>query len=365
MTLIAMMRNKMVSQDKTIDDVFVAEGVSLASMLPGPVAVNVVAYTGFHLAGVTGALVSMMAVLLPSFLLVLVLTLLFIQAGDAIAFGSILLGVFPMVAGIILSTGLSMGKKICAKMMHYVIAFSAFVLLLLFKSYLSILLAMGLSAIAGIFLFTNEQKSISTKVSSSWKTVLLSIVVYALVVATLIFITSDTVLGQILKHFTSASLTLFGGGYVMVPILKSTLVDQLGWFTQEEFVYGISVGQVTPGPILISSVFFGYKMAGIIGSLIATISIFFPSAMLMLLLSNIFSSIRNNPTVQAALEGIKPAVVGMILYSAFSIFIEQLDNSNLYVSVTLTAVSFWLVYRFNTANALLILAGGILGLLVY
>lgn len=150
----------------------------------------------------------------------------------------------------------------------------------------------------------------------------------------------------------------------MVPILKSTLVDQLHWVSAEEFIYGISIGQVTPGPILISSAFFGYKMAGVTGAIVATASIFLPSSLLMIILSGIFLSIKQNPIVQSVLVGIRPAVVGMIVYSGFSLF-NLMTDANLFVSITLAAVTFWLVYKYNVNTALLIVAGSILGFLIY
>jgi chromate transporter len=139
MALVAMMRNKMVVKDQSIDDDLIAEGISLATMLPGPVAVNVVAYTGYHKAGVSGALVSIIAVLAPSYLLVLLLTWVYTRAGENIPIESILLGVFPVVAGIILSTGISMGSKICRRWLQYAISAAALVTLFFFKSYWVIL----------------------------------------------------------------------------------------------------------------------------------------------------------------------------------------------------------------------------------
>lgn len=365
MTLISMMRNKMVTRDKSVDDNLIAEGISLASMLPGPVAVNVVAYTGFHIAGIAGALVSIISVLAPSFILVLGLTLVYIQAGSKIGFESILLGIFPVVAGVIFSTGVSMGRKICTKLPHYGIAVLSFALLFFLKGYWVILLILGLSAVAGVLLFRKEITPAPTSVNKPWKPILLSLGIYVVVLVAIILFSSGSILGKLLEQFSYVSLTLFGGGYVMVPVLKSILVDQLNWFNNQEFIYGISIGQVTPGPILISSVFFGYKMAGIAGALIATIAIFFPSAMLMLILSNIFISLKHNMIVQSALMGLKPAVVGMILYSGFSIFIGQTTGANLFLSVALTAVTFWLVFRFNIATVIVILGGGILGFLIY
>lgn len=365
MALISIMRNRMVVRDKSIDDNLITEGISLASMLPGPVAVNVVAYAGFHIAGIAGALISVISVLIPAFLMVLLLTLVYIQAGSKIEINSILQGIFPVVAGVIFSTGISMGKKACSRFPHYVIAVLCFALQFILKGYSAILISISISAIAGVVLFRNNIYSNSTSLSISWKSILFSLIVYCVIFIAIILFGSESVLTKLFEQFSYVSLTLFGGGYVMIPVMKSILVDQLNWFSNHEFIYGISIGQVTPGPILISSVFFGYMMAGVMGSLIATFAIFFPSAMLMIITSSIFTSLKYNKFVQSGLMGIKPAITGMILSAGVSIFTEQMKGGNLLISVTLSAITFWLVFRFNVATAVIILCGGILGFLIY
>jgi chromate transporter len=364
MALISMMRERMVTRDKSIDDDRIAEGLALASMLPGPVAVNVVAYTGFYLSGFAGAIVSIVAVLLPSFALVLALSFFFLEAGNKIDFHSILLGIFPVVAGVIFSTGISMGKKNCTEAAHFIIAICSFLALVFLKGYWPILGVLALSALTGIVLF-KKSTSANVQVSpKSWQPVIISACVFVLFFVGIHFMSSESILLSLVKEFSTASLTLFGGGYVMVPILKTTLVDQLNWVTGEEFIYGISIGQVTPGPILISAVFFGYKVKGLAGAIIATISIFLPSALLMIILSNVFISLKHNRFIQSALSGIRPAVIGMILYSGFSLY-QLITDANLFVSLAIAAVTFWLVFRYSFNTALLICAGGILGFLIY
>ena len=258
-----------------------------------------------------------------------------------------------------------MGRKICTRWLHYMISAAALVVLYFFKSYWIILLVLGLSALVGIaFLKVQTQGRERVSLRDS-KSTLIALLIYAAVIAVIIMVSGHTMLGKIIEYFTSVSLTLFGGGYVMIPVLKNMLVDQLGWFTNEEFVYGISIGQVTPGPILISAVFFGYKMGGIAGSIAAMIAIFFPSALLMIILSSVYKAVRNNGVIQSALQGVKPAVVGMIIYAAVSIFAEHTVNANLWISFLLMLASFVLVFRFNVTNAILIVAGGILGVLLY
>ena len=90
---------------------------------------------------------------------------------------------------------------------------------------------------------------------------------------------------QIVSTFSGISLTLFGGGYVVIPALHELFVDNLNWLTSAEFADGIAIGQITPGPIFITATFIGYKVAGITGALLATLAMFTPPAVLTVLLS--------------------------------------------------------------------------------
>lgn len=363
MSLIAMMHDKMVERDKRIDDDLITEGVSLASMLPGPVAVNVVTYTGFHLAGVSGAIISATAVLLPSIVLVLLLTWLYMYAGNAIDVSSILKGVFPVVAGIILAAGISMGKKICTNWRHYAIAAISFLTMFQFNSYRAILIVLAAAAVAGMVLFKPQVGTLAKQ--SRWKSVAIGLTLLILLLVSVNLLLSGTLLGNIFRQFSLVSLSLFGGGYVMIPILKSMLVDQLAWITHDDFLYGISIGQVTPGPILVSATFFGYQVAGFAGACAATIAIFAPSAILMVALSALFHSLKHNAIVQAALAGLKPCVVGLILYSALSILVTHISSTLPLLSVLVTVVSFFLVFKYNVSNAWLVIAGAVFGYLLY
>lgn len=364
MSLIAMMRERMVNRDKTIDDDEITEGISLASMLPGPVAVNVVAFAGFHLAGVAGALVSILAVLLPSFILIVLLSALYLSYSATFDFQGILRGIFPVVAAVILATGIGMGKRACTRIIHYVIALLCFSLLFFVKGYWTIVLLLVAAAIVGIVLL-REKESQRKIIKRSWRPVLVSLALYAVVISLCIALTYQTPVGKLITEFTQVSLTLFGGGYVMVPILKTRFVDQMGWFTQQEFIYGISIGQITPGPILTSAGFFGYKVAGIVGALAATLAIYLPSSMLMIVCSNIITPLRGHHIFQAALAGLKPAIVGIITYSGVMILIEEGMGANWVITAIIATAAFGLSYRYNVIAVVLIVAGGLTGYFVY
>ncbi|HKG15339.1 MAG TPA: chromate transporter [Pyrinomonadaceae bacterium] len=118
--------------------------------------------------------------------------------------------------------------------------------------------------------------------------------------------------------FLRIGAVTFGGGYVMVPLIEAEVVHTHGWLTHREFVEAFALGQVTPGPVLITATFIGYKVAGTLGALVATVSIFLPSLVLTIVAGSSLRRFRANRQVQAFLRGVTPAVVGLLVAAAWS-----------------------------------------------
>jgi len=96
----------------------------------------------------------------------------------------------------------------------------------------------------------------------------------------------------------------FGGGYVMIPLLEAEVVHNHQWLTHQEFADATTLGQVTPGPVLITATFVGYRVAGTLGALVATISIFLPSFLMTIAAGSSLARFHTNPVVQSFLKGV-------------------------------------------------------------
>jgi len=366
MALIAMIREKLVKEQSIVDDDRITEAIALASLLPGPVAVNVVAFVGFMLGGVPGATVAIIAVLIPSFLLILLLSYLYFQYQSVFDFHSILSGLIPLVIGIILSVGVSMGRKNCVNLRQIAIAVASFVVLFLFKGYAIVVLTLLVAGVIGVLFMKSAGVEDVSEVGLSGisRRLLITAVGGTVGVLILLLVFRHSINARLFTEFSAISLTLFGGGYVMIPIMKNLIVDQLNWLTYADFMFGISIGQVTPGPILISAAFFGYKMNGVVGAIAATVGIFFPSSLLMVVASGFYLKLKQNRTVQAALAGIRPAVVGLIFYSCATLFLAHVEDHNVIVALVLSVIAFVAVYKFRANTALLVIFGALLSYLV-
>ncbi|MFT5955799.1 MAG: chromate transporter, partial [Cyclobacteriaceae bacterium] len=182
-----------------------------------------------------------------------------------------------------------------------------------------------------------------------------------ILVMTVLFIVSEPINRQLLLQFSKVSLTLFGGGYVMIPLLYDLVVERLGWISSEEFNAAITLGQITPGPILISATFIGYKVSGIYGAVLATIGIFLPSASLMVIVSYFFSQFKEHYLVRSILAGMYPVVVAMIFSSAIIVF-RNIDTG--WVAIPLVTISFYFIHFRKISYLPFILGFGLIGILL-
>jgi chromate transporter len=167
---------------------------------------------------------------------------------------------------------------------------------------------------------------------------------------------------KLLITFGGMSLMLFGGGYVFIPLIQQMVVEGYAWVTQKEFVDAIAMGQITPGPILISATFIGYKVAGIAGAIAATVGIFSPSVVLMVMGTKAMSRLKSSAVFQRALLGIRPAVIGLIAAAAFVVARTAPVN---WISLVIFLISLLVLIRFKVPVAMVIVASGMTGWAIY
>ena len=120
-------------------------------------------------------------------------------------------------------------------------------------------------------------------------------------------------LGKLFAFFLKAGSLTFGSGLVIVPFLEKGLVQQTGWLNEREFLVAVAMGMISPGPVVITATFVGYLVAGFWGALVATIGIFLPSFLLVLIVAPVLVRYRANPNVQGFIKGAYAAAIGTIL----------------------------------------------------
>lgn len=375
MALVSVVENIIVEKRNLLNHEDMLDGISLASVLPGPVAANVVAYVGYRLQGGWGAVVAATAVLLPSFLLVIALTIIYLQAGDIPIVNKVFAGFIPAIASIIISAAYRMSKKSVKGWREVAIAGVAAILLQTIGGLYITFIVIGGSGIIGWLLYRRRvAKDLAKQEITQQKKLALKPIIIPLIVLT-IFLSFSFLplpLGQdsvakLFTTFSGMSLMLFGGGYVIIPMIQEIVVNSYGWLTQNEFTNAIAMGQITPGPVLISAAFIGYKIQGFWGALVSTVGIFFPPALLMVTMSHLLEQIKGSVMIQAALKGIRPAVIGMIVIAGFIVAkdapLETLPMK--LTSIFIFATSLAAIWKYKVEVVFIIPVAGILGLLLY
>ncbi len=312
----------------------ILNGISLASLLPGPVAVNVVAYIGYYLRGGIGAAVCLFAVILPSFILVMAFSYVYFTYSSISEVKDVMRGLLPAIAAIVASVAFQLGKKKIKNCKEATLMITALLLLLFSPPNFNLVISLFIIltfAILGQFLFKekyNNLERINIESKLIKKTILMiTPLVAILIVGILTPQTENNSLLYLAVLFSSLSLILFGGGFVFIPIIGGIVVHDLGWMSMQAFSDGIAIGQITPGPIVITAVFFGYKVHGSLGALLATTAIFVPPAILMCACSNILMAIKESSYVQSSLHAIRCGIIGMISVAAYSILKPEIPTS--------------------------------------
>ena len=126
--------------------------------------------------------------------------------------------------------------------------------------------------------------------------------------------------------FMKVDLMAFGGGFTTIPLIQREVVDRFGWVSTREFIDGIALGQITPGPIVITATFVSYKAGGILGALLGTIAVFFPSFIIVTALAPYYDRIKQARAIQRMVRGILAAFLGMLLLVAYHFGREALQG---------------------------------------
>lgn len=150
----------------------------------------------------------------------------------------------------------------------------------------------------------------------------------------------------------------FGSGFVLVPVLHHTLVRKLGWLSPQEFIDGVAISNLTPGPISVLATFAGYRLRGIAGALVATGALYLPAVILMLVLCHEYERLKDRRELQAFLTGVIPAVIGLVLSTAMQLASGTLHSWRAFVFAGLALL---VLIRWKVHPAFVLAVGAVAG----
>jgi len=152
-----------------------------------------------------------------------------------------------------------------------------------------------------------------------------------------------------------------GGGYVLIPLLNHLMVEQYRWLTLRQFLDGLALSQLTPGPLAMLATFTGFRAGGFLGGLVATVCIFLPCIVLMLVIGRNYQRLKNIDLIKNTLDGLLPAVVGLVAAAAWNLGASSLAGVQ---EFALLGVGFALFKWTQISPMIVILGAGLLGMLL-
>lgn len=416
---IAMMEDDLVgdgSKEWTEQRVFM-EGLAICNMLPGPASTQLGIFMGWVYAGITGALVAGFFFMLPTFVIVVLFSWLYFAYQAVPAVEAVFYGINPVVIGLIVGACYSMAHSAFAEgrtdqemkigsdtwTIDYLLVallVTATVVVAVFNP--NPVLAFVVAGLIAVFVYRSEWVRENSGRVSIWGLLgAVALAVYALrerlfdllgpsvraaietsPIWSLLLVLWSNPWVQLFLFMIYTGSFIYGGGLVLIPFIEIYVVREFGWLTGREFVDGIAIGQLSPGPVVMTTAFVGYALMldvsggvlwiAVLGALVATVGAFGPSFVFIIGFFPYFETVRENEIVQSALVGVNAAVVGAILGATAVLAAESfvVETPTLPVeiagtvvdlfTVSLAAVTYWLFVR-GVHAAYLILGGGVIG----
>lgn len=290
-----------------------------SQICPGPLAFQFALYFCYFKKGFWAAVLAGIGLVLPSFVFVLLFSVFYKEFRDVNYVAWALYGISPVIIAIIFYSGYNLSRNVFQKdVFQYVLFFSAIAISVFFK--LHILLLIALFAAIALIYYSVEKVVKSNKVNS------FSIILFGGLILALkdfsgvilnFFNQLNGKLLDIVYVFMKAGGLTYGSGFVIIGVLRQDVVVNFQWLTSKEFLDGIAFGQITPGPVVITSTFIGYMVSGFAGSLLATVSVFLPSFVLVMIVAQIIDKIKDNFYLLSALKGANAAAIAAIITVAY------------------------------------------------
>ena len=346
---IAMISKECVDEERWVSQESFKRTLAVYQVLPGPEAHELCVYFGRLRGGKLGGFVAGLAFMLPGFLLMLGLSVLYVEAGLDERFEELFYGLKAAVGALVAMAIVRLGRKFINDVPLAVIAAASFGLTLgLELSFVLVLLTAGLA----YELWTTAGTRGGTAASFSFTPITTVGLVAGAVTVSLT--------AEIFLEGLKAGLLTFGGAYTVVPFLQDTAVDSQGWLTNAEFLDGLALGGILPAPMIIFSTFVGYLAGGLSGSLAMTFGIFLPAFAFPIFFHRWLVAVAENPRIRPFLLGVAAGVIGLI----GAVTVEILEESVVDVpSALLAAGAFIVLYRFQAKLTVLfvVLGCGLIG----
>ena len=326
------------------------EGLAFSQMMPGPLAAQLAMWIGFIRHGIVGASLIGMVFILPAFLIVMVISFLYVAYQGLNIVQALFYGIGPVVIAIVAHSAVRLARATVGTERRMWLIFGV-VALITVVSRAEIALLFVVSGFIGILLYTPP---------GAWKKqekMIAGILVPIAGVAV-----TAPILWQLGGFFVKAGAFTFGSGLAIVPFLHQGVVLQHHWLTERQFLDAVAVGIITPGPVVITAAFVGYLVAGFWGALTAAAAVFLPVYLFVLFVGRYIIRYREHPALKGFVKGATAAASGAI--AGATVILGQGSITDI-PTAAIGVVSLLILWRWKLPEPLLIAGAAIIGVILY
>ncbi len=326
------------------------EGLAFAQLMPGPLAAQLAMWIGFIRFGFLGASLVGLVFILPAFLVVLAVAILYVNFNGLAAVQALFYGIGPVIIAIVLRSAVRLARATVGQDRRLWIIFGLLALITVFAR-AEIAALFLLAGVVGILLYSPRRWKKPAKLLPG--IALLPIVSGGVTLP---------LLASLGSFFVMAGAFTFGSGLAIVPFLHHGVVLQHHWLNERQFLDAVAVGIITPGPVVITAAFVGYLVAGFWGAVVSAAGVFLPVYLFVLFIGRIIIRYREAPVLKGFVKGATAAASGAIAGAA--VILAQgaiVDIPTLVVGLASLAC----LWRFKIPEPLLVAAGAAVGLVLF
>jgi chromate transporter len=345
---IAMIKRECVDEERWVSEDTLRKTLAVYQVLPGPEAHELCVYFGRIRAGKVGAFLAGLGFMLPGFILMLALSILYVEADLAADLDELFYGLAAAVGAIVARALVRLSQTFITDLTLAVIAVAAFVLTVFADANFAVAL---IGAGIAYELWTSAER---------WTRRVHSLSLTPAALTVLAGVISLSLTAEIFWEGLKAGLVTFGGAFTVIPYLHDAAVESKHWLTESQFVDGLAMGGILPAPLIIFSTFVGYIAGGLTGALVITLGIFLPAFAFPIFFHRVLVRIAENPRIRPFLLGVAAGVIGLIA----AVTVDIVDTGVVDVpSAVLAIAAFAALMRFHGKLTVLyvVLGCGVLG----
>jgi chromate transporter len=341
-------REQLVEEKSWIDEEEYTQGFAFAQLAPGPLVPQLVMYLGYIRQGIAGATLAGLSFIAPSFLIVLLLSYIYVRSNGLPWIQAVFYGIGAAVVVIIAQAAYKLSRAAVknSRISWFIVASVAVLSATTRQQVAWMFLAGGVISLV----FKNLSKPGTLRS------------VFSSAVLPLVGLSPKKSL-ELLLFFTKAGLFVFGSGFAVVPLLHNGVVQEHHWLSESQFIDAVAVGMITPGPMVVIAAFIGFLVSGVLGAIAATIGVFLPIYIFVVIFAPHYKAVSSNMQVRAFLRGVTAAAAGAIVGTVYILGLKSIHDWPT-VAIAAGTVGLLLLPR-KIPEPLIIAAAGMAGFALY